>query len=161
MGALMATDEVARGLQGFGPLSTEADYHGPLVGAVYLVRTDGALLMQLRDSKPDLRHAGLWVPPGGHLSPAENMWQGALREFEEETRLRCVNLRWVSALEVTLPPWPTFLLASFWDLYDGSQLYECLEGQDLRFVSREDSNDFPMPPFVGDTWDRVLAHLHH
>ena len=153
-----AADKVDE-VRGCGPKSPVENYHGSVVGAVYLVRDDGALLMQLRDQKADLRHAGLWVPPGGHGEGGETFEQVARREFEEETLVRCGKLLWLSAIEVELPPWPTYLLANFGGLYDNVQPYYCREGQDLRFIERERAAQLPMPAFVVDTWDRVLSRL--
>ena len=43
------------------------------MGAVILIRKDGAALMQLRDLKKGLRNSGMWVPPGGHAEPNEDI----------------------------------------------------------------------------------------
>ena len=49
-----------------------------IVGALFLFRKeDQSLLLQLRDEKPNLRHAGLWVPPGGHIEQGETLQQSA------------------------------------------------------------------------------------
>ena len=58
------------------------------VGAVFLLRKDGAALLQLRDEKPGLRHAGKWVPPGGHAEDWEKIEDCASREFYEETNYK-------------------------------------------------------------------------
>jgi 8-oxo-dGTP pyrophosphatase MutT (NUDIX family) len=157
---LWIRDEEIREMSGYGPGSIDADYDGPMIAAVYLLRDDGAALLQLRDQKPGLRHAGVWVPPGGHMDPGEILEQTARREFEEETRIHCTSLQWSNAFEVVLPPWPTFLLANFWDRYDGAQAYECLEGQMLRFIERERAAELPMPAFVVKDWDHVLSQMH-
>jgi len=41
------------------------------VGGVVLLRDDNSALLQLRDNKPGLNAAGLWVFPGGHCEPGE------------------------------------------------------------------------------------------
>ena len=72
-------------VEGFGQHSKRRDCELSIVGALFLLRDDGALLLQLRDEKPNLRHAGMWVPPGGHIEADESVEQGTRREFLEET----------------------------------------------------------------------------
>src|SRR5207244_7304545 len=55
------------------------------VAGVVLLRDDNSALLQLRDNKPGLNAAGLWVFPGGHCEPGESIEAGARREFREET----------------------------------------------------------------------------
>ena len=66
------------------------------VGGVVLLREDNAALLQLRDNKPGLNAAGLWVFPGGHCEPGESLEAGARREFREETGYDCGELAWVT-----------------------------------------------------------------
>ena len=54
--------------------------------------SDGAALLQHRDDKPELRRAGMWVPPGGGLDPGEPAEAGARREIREETGYLCGEL---------------------------------------------------------------------
>ena len=44
------------------------------IADVFLFRDDGAALLQLRDNKPDLKNAGMWVPPGGGLEENESLF---------------------------------------------------------------------------------------
>jgi len=67
------------------------------VAGVVLLRDDNAALLQLRDNKPGLNAAGLWVFPGGHCEPGESLEDGARREFLEETGYVCAALRWVTS----------------------------------------------------------------
>ena len=62
-----------------------ADNRVDVVAAVFLIRPDGSVLLQHRDDKPGLRHANMWVPPGGHCEPGETPRECAQREFLEET----------------------------------------------------------------------------
>lgn len=106
------------------------------VGAIFLLRKDGAALMQLRDNKPDLRHAGLWVPPGGHANPGEEIQACAIREFFEETGYLCTNVYYLSSITDYVIGWPPYHLTFFGAIYDGLQSYCCNEGQDLKFLSK-------------------------
>ena len=154
---LWTTDDGAVQKPGFFPSSHAGDYQGSMISAVYLIRDDGFALLQLRDQKVGLRHAGLWVPPGGHLDTGETFHEAALREFLEETAVRCGTLNWIGAVEMVSPPWSPCLLGNFWSRYDGVQTYECREGQDLKFISRHQAKGLPMPSFVIRTWDLVLS----
>src|ERR1044071_3894179 len=69
-----------------------------VVGGVVLLRDDHAALMQLRDNKPGLNAAGLWVFPGGHCEPGESLEAGARREFQEETGYVCAALQWLTEI---------------------------------------------------------------
>ena len=61
---------------------------GAAVGAVVFAHdAGGRLLMQLRDDRPGLVHAGMWGPFGGGVEPGETLAQAAVREFAEETGL--------------------------------------------------------------------------
>jgi 8-oxo-dGTP pyrophosphatase MutT (NUDIX family) len=127
------------------------------VAAIVLLREDGAALLQLRDDKPGLKHAGKWVPPGGHCEPGEAIEACARREFFEETRYRLGPLHplldFVDDDGVTTPSAVTV----YWGVYDSSQTFECREGQALQFIRRVDADDHPIPPYLVDVWDRALA----
>jgi ADP-ribose pyrophosphatase YjhB (NUDIX family) len=66
-------------VEGFGQHSMRRESKLNIVGVLFLLRDDGALLLQLRDEKPNLRHAGMWVPPGGHIEADESVEQGTRR----------------------------------------------------------------------------------
>jgi 8-oxo-dGTP pyrophosphatase MutT (NUDIX family) len=123
---------------------------------VILLRNDGAALLQHRDDKPGLPHAGMWVPPGGHAEPAESPEACARREFLEETGYVCEVLHWLEARTVVIEGFPTVHLTVFWSRYDGVQRTVCREGQALEFVGRDDSHTLQMPDFVITIWDRAL-----
>ena len=143
-------------VEGFGQHSMRQDSKLNIVGALFLLRTDGALLMQLRDEKPDLRHAGMWVPPGGHIEADESVEQGTRREFLEETDYLCRKINWLQMLEIGHPDWPTYLLGVFWAFYDGKQKTKCREGQDLKFVGRNEADTLPTPEFLLNLWDQLI-----
>jgi len=139
---------------------TEA-FVGPIhsdnsVCAVALLNDHGDALLQLRDNKPGLRAAGQWVFPGGHIESGESIEEGARREFLEETEYQCGELRWVLSLnDVFYPEWPSYTLHVFAGRFDGIQSFRCLEGQDLRFVTRHEVESLPMPAYQRLIWDMV------
>lgn len=130
------------------------------VAAVLLLRTDGAALLQHRDDKPGLRHANMWVPPGGHCEPGENTLECARREMEEETAYHCPNLHWLTCLKDDPGHgWKTYDLNVYCAVYDGVQPVECREGQAITFVKREQLADLNAPSFLAGVWDQALAVL--
>jgi 8-oxo-dGTP pyrophosphatase MutT (NUDIX family) len=127
----------------------------PHVGAVFLLRDDGAALLQHRDDKPGLNHAGLWVPPGGHAEPGEEIAACARREFREETAYACDELHWLTSFEDHVNG-QEMELTVFWARYDGLQELVCREGQALEFVARSQAREYPIPAYLVDVWDRAL-----
>src|SRR5262249_26053495 len=126
-----------------------------------VVLLDGAAaLLQLRDEKPGLRDAGLWVFPGGHCESGEEPEAGARREFLEETGYSCDALfRLRSWRSHELGYDDSFTVFFFWTLYDGKQRVECREGQDLRFVDRRDAPGLPSREYLVTVWDQALAAM--
>lgn len=126
------------------------------VGAVILLREDGAALLQLRDNKEGLRNAGMWVPPGGHAEPGEAIEMCAHREFLEETDYNCSNLQLLTDFEDSIDGWPTYQLTVFWGYYDGVQKTQCNEGQELKFISRDDASSYNIPMYLINIWDMAI-----
>lgn len=127
------------------------------VGAVVLIRRNGAALMQLRDFKDGLRHAGMWVPPGGHAEPDEDMKTCARRELLEETAYDCPNMEFLTEFDDHVKGWPPYALTVFWAYYDETQELQCLEGQDLKFINRDQADSFDIPGYLFDVWDMAIA----
>jgi 8-oxo-dGTP diphosphatase len=130
------------------------------VVAVVLLGDEGAALMQLRDDKPGLRRAGMWVPPGGHREPGESAEDCARREFLEETGYVCGALEpLASLLDDPGDGRPADWLTVFAARYDGAQPVQCREGQALRFLERHRAESYPIPRVVIELWDRAIATL--
>ena len=129
------------------------------VCAVALLREDDAALLQLRDDKPGLRAAGCWVFPGGHVEQGETMEAGAQREFLEETAYCCRTLVHLLTLQdVFYPGWPPYPLHFFLSTFDGKQGWECREGQELRFVERNEAKKISMPAYQICLWDIAILY---
>ena len=126
------------------------------VSAVFLLRADGAALMQHRDDKPGLRHAGMWVPPGGHRDPGEDAVTCARREFLEETGYRCGQLEQLCVLIDEQLGWPPYELTIFRAPYDSEQSFECREGQSLQFITRAEADMHSIPVYLINLWDRAI-----
>jgi len=127
------------------------------VGAVMLMREDGAVLMQHRDFKPNLRRSGMWVPPGGHAEPNEDIKTCARRELLEETGYDCSSLQFLAEFEDHVKNWPSDTLTVFWAYYDGIQQLKCLEGQNLKFIYRDQADSYDIPKNILKVWDIDLA----
>jgi 8-oxo-dGTP pyrophosphatase MutT (NUDIX family) len=130
----------------------------PRIGGVALVRADGAVLLQLRDNKPGLSAAGQWVLPGGHCEPEESCLDCARREFREETGYDCAELYPLTEFFHTSPDTGRrYWLSFWWTRYDGTSAVRCFEGQEVRFVRRDEAAGKPMPDYLPAVWDAALA----
>ena len=127
------------------------------VGAVMLLRRDGAALLQHRDDKLGLRHACMWVPPGGQAELGESMLDCARRELREETEYDASDLRFLLSCDDTVEGWPAYRLTIFWCWYDGIQPVICHEGQALAFIERMMAANYAIPAYLLNAWDAALA----
>ena len=127
------------------------------VAAIWVLRRDKTALLQHRDDKPGLRHAGMWVPPGGHSDPGESMPECARRELREETEYDSPDLRYLMTLDRLYEDGAAFQVTYFWCWYDEVQPVVCHEGQGLAFVDRSTAETYPMPPHLFDIWDAAVA----
>ena|SRR3990167_2254475 len=125
------------------------------VAGIILLRDDGAALLQHRDDKPGLRHAGMWVMPGGHCDPGETIEVCARRELREETGYDCDDLHRLFSFDDEENP--DCRCTMFWARYDGRQPVRCLEGQALMFVPRERASLYPIPNYLLDLWDMAIT----
>ena len=133
-----------------------------IVAAVLLFHPDGSVLMQHRDDIPGLRHANMWVPPGGHCEPGETPAAGAHREFLEETCYACADLRFLTVFPYPAEDgWKPFRLFVYWDIYDGRQKVECREGQAMEFIARDQASQLLMPGYIVPLWDQGLRAFAH
>ncbi len=127
------------------------------VAAIYLLRDDGAALLQHRDDKPWIPHPNTWVPPGGHCEDDESMQACARREFFEETDYRLLDLHQVATfVDDHAAGFPPLHLTVFWSRYDGLQSVVCREGQALEFVPRRRAGALGVPDYLVELWDAAL-----
>lgn len=127
------------------------------VAAIFLLRADGAALLQHRDDKPDIPHPNMWVPPGGHCEDGESVEACARREFLEETSYRVDDLHQLADFEDrSARGFPPLQLAVYWSRYDGVQPVICHEGQALEFIARDRAVALGVPSYLVDLWDDAL-----
>jgi len=130
------------------------------IAGVVLLREDDSALMQLRDDKPGLNAAGLWVFPGGHFEPGELAEDAARREFLEETGYSCSQLMKVSSFHHPSDDGRVlYQMEIFVARYDEVQPVHCYEGQRVEFVRRGGTSSYPTPPWVPGIWDSAIAAL--
>ena len=127
------------------------------VSAIWLLRQDGSTLLQHRDEKPGLRHAGMWVPPGGQAEPGESIIDCAQRELQEETEYNAADLRFLISHDRTYEDGVEYKATYFWCWYDEIQSIICHEGQALAFVRRSDAATYLMPSHLPEIWDMAIA----
>ena len=127
------------------------------VAAIFVLRSDGAALLQHRDDKPGLRNAGQWVPPGGHADPGESILECARRELREETEYDAPELFFLYCCDDVNPGFPSYRANFFWCRYDGVQATVCREGQALAFVERSAASQYLIPALILPAWDAAIA----
>lgn len=135
------------------------DEHLDSISAVFLVRRNGSLLLQLRDDKPEIHRPGCWVIPGGHCQQGESNLECARREFFEETLYNCNQLHYIDTVLDSADDYK-FWLHMYWELYDERQKITCMEGQQLAFIDRSDGETFLRLDFLLRYWDRVIASIN-
>jgi len=127
------------------------------VCGVVLLRKDGAAMLQHRDDIAGIADPGLWVFPGGHREDQETSEQAARREFLEETRYHCGELKSLGVFPgATLGYACDFALEFFWARFDATRTFECCEGQELRFVTRAEAARLPVCSYLFRIWDLAL-----
>ena len=130
------------------------------VASIFLLRDDGALLLQHRDDKPGLALAGKWAPPGGHCEAGERVELCARRELREETGYDCKELNLLgSFIDDNVENHPAYPLTVFWARYDGVQTLHCMEGQAIEFVRRDEVSSYEIPQYLIRIWDEAIAAL--
>ena len=122
---------------------------------VLLIRNDGALLLQLRDYKKNIKHPNMWGSPGGHLNRNETYAQCASRELFEETGYNAKNLKYLMTFDETSEDKKS-KVKLFWDKYDNKQKLKCYEGQKIKFIKKKDAHKYRIVKVIIFAWEKIL-----
>jgi 8-oxo-dGTP pyrophosphatase MutT (NUDIX family) len=101
---------------------------------VVLVRSDGAVLVQLRDMNPGIVNPGHWGIVGGQALDGESNEAAARRELEEETGYRVKELRLLIEEAFIRSDGEELIRHIYWAPYDDHQTIECREGAAVEFI---------------------------
>lgn len=102
------------------------------------MKPDGSVLSQHRDNKPDILGPDTWCVVGGAVETSDSdLKAAAVRELEEETgyKISPDTLDQLIRDEYVTERGVHVERTIFWGRYDGVQLIETHEGQEIRFVA--------------------------
>lgn len=105
---------------------------------VILVRKDGAVLMQHRDNKPGIFYPDYWCYPAGNVEPEEEFESAAKRELTEETGYIPQEIFPLVEEVYVRTDGQDVTRHIFWTIYDGKQEIHCNEGQEMKFVTKDE-----------------------
>ncbi len=100
-------------MDGWEPIGDVSAAGEQAVAAVILEDADGRVLLQLRDSRPEVAWGGYWSFFGGGVEVGESLTEAACREIEEELDIalkpdELEPFRWVCSPSETRPRFYTF-----------------------------------------------------
>ena len=126
------------------------------VGAIFLFDKNNRVLFQLRDNKANISNPNMWVPPGGHAKKYEKIASCAKREFFEETRYICKNIKFICNKKFNLKKLNTMRVYFYWENYDHKQKIKCNEGQKAKFLSFQNFKKKNKPEYLLEIYRAVL-----
>lgn len=116
-------------------------------------RHAGRIQILLQHRSPWSHGGATWAFPGGAREWDEEPWEGALREFTEETALAPTDLRRGGELTTAHVDWSyTSFVAR---CRDGLEAVADGESMELRWVNVEDVTSYPLLPSFAATWPQV------
>ena len=126
---------------------------------VFLIRADGALLLQQRSDDVAPAGIGRWTALGGGLEGAETPLECAAREFEEETGVRLTRLRYLET--VTPDEVPQLLPMRLHLCYADDQVpredIQVFEGLDFQYHHPESFSELKMNQGTRNLLARFIA----
>lgn len=130
------------------------------VAAAVIINEDLKVLLQLRDSKKNLRSSGLWSLPGGQIEKFESSETAVKREVFEETNIFNWSPKFLMTLEDSFEPGPAITI----DIY-GDQIFPPYsiirgEGQNLKFFDKKELVNLSMNKYLGLVIDYAFLALN-
>jgi 8-oxo-dGTP pyrophosphatase MutT (NUDIX family) len=129
-----------------------------------LVNSQGEVLLQLRDDRPDLLAPGFWTLPGGAIEPGETPTQAIHRELREEMELS-LPLRYWKAYHARRGPGGSIVVRQH--IFTGqldlpASAIPLHEGQAVRFFGPDGIRGlqiaFGFDKLLGDFYNRGSNH---
>lgn len=109
---------------------------------IILIKSDGSVLGQHRDNKPDILGSDMWCVIGGARDNIDDkdLKTVAKRELKEETGydVELKDLRFLARDSYTTEKGVPVQRSILWSWYDGAQPIKCYEGQEIRFISHSE-----------------------
>ena len=115
----------------------------PILSTLIYCIDGGQVLLMRRNKEPNL---GLWVAPGGKVEAGESPYDCALRELQEETGLKALNLRFRGLVtEVSpQPDWQWMLFLYVTTDFSGDLVGDQREGE-FRWWSLGETESLSLP----------------
>lgn len=110
---------------------------------IVLVKSDGSVLAQHRDDKPNILGPNTWGVVGGARDNDHDLKAVACRELEEETdyKINPEDLRFLARDIYKTEKGTDVERTIFWAFYDGRQPINTNEGQEIRFIEPSEFNN--------------------
>lgn len=111
------------------------------------------VLLQLRDKKRTISDPGTWTLPGGHVQNRESFLFAARRELLEETKLKPLNLKFISKIKISYNK--QLILFKFNNNFNAKPI--CLEGKKLQYFNKKEVVKINTPEYFSSLLDLIFA----
>jgi 8-oxo-dGTP diphosphatase len=115
--------------------------------SIIFINSREEILLLLRDDIPSIAYPNMWDIPGGRVEPGETPWVCIIREMKEEMDLDLTGHRLFRVTEFADRIEFTFWKSQEIDIHN----LHLMEGQALRWFSREEAENTPLAFNFNDT----------
>ena len=128
-------------------IKTERPSVSPVFAGAVVIASDGRILCQLRDNKPDIIYPGYWsCTPGGHVEEGELPQDAIVRELFEEFEIKIAGLKQLATLVEMEGDISGTYHAFSANLASPMDQIVCNEGIKAEFFSIDDAIKLPQHP---------------